>query len=182
MAQPERIILVGLSGSGKSTLARQIARRIGWSAVDVDNMIVKSAGMPIADMFETRGEAEFRRLEHRMLTEALKRKNVIIATGGGAMTSDENRSAILAGGVTVYVKSSPQKCAYYLARSWKREKRPLLDAGGGPEQLLTEQLAARAHHYEMAHLTLDAATKDLRDLVDELELIAAGPATTERSF
>ena len=182
MAQPERIILVGLSGSGKSTLARQISRRIGWAAVDVDGMIVESAGMPIDQIFETRGEAAFRRLEHQMLTRALERRGVIIATGGGAMASEENRQAILTGGVAVYVKSSPAKCAYYLARSWKREKRPLLDADGGAEDLLTEQLAARGPYYEMAHLTLDAVTKDLRDLVDELELIAAGPAPTDRSF
>ena len=182
MAQPERIILVGLSGSGKSTLARQISRRIGWAAVDVDGMIVESAGMPIDQIFETRGEAAFRRLEHQMLTRALERRGVIIATGGGAMASEENRQAILTGGVAVYVKSSPAKCAYYLARSWKREKRPLLDADGGAEDLLTEQLAARGPYYEMAHLTLDAVTMDLRDLVDELELIAAGPATTDRSF
>ncbi|HJO07743.1 MAG TPA: shikimate kinase [Chloroflexota bacterium] len=182
MAQPERIILVGLSGSGKSTLARQISRRIGWDAVDVDSMIVESAGMPIDEIFESQGEAAFRRLEHQMLTRALERRGVIIATGGGAMACEENREAILAGGVAVYVKSSPTKCAYYLARSWKREKRPLLDSAGGPEELLGEQLAARGPFYEMAHLTLDAVTKDLRDLVDELELIAAGPATTDRNY
>ena len=84
MAQPERIILVGLSGSGKSTLARQISRRIGWDAVDVDSMIVESAGMPIDEIFEFQGEAAFRRLEHQMLTRALERRGVIIATGGGA--------------------------------------------------------------------------------------------------
>ena len=182
MAQPDRIILVGLSGSGKSTLAHRIAGRIDWSAVDIDSMIVTAAGMTITDIFNQQGEPAFRLLEREMLLEALKRKDVIIATGGGAMLDPDNRRDILAAGVTVYVKSSPEKCAYYLQRSRNKQKRPLLSGDGDIELLLTEQLAARAAHYESAHLTLDAANKELHDLVDELELISYGPATTDRNY
>ena len=182
MAQPERIILVGLSGSGKSTLARRIAGRIGWSAVDVDRNIVKAAGMSIPAIFDQLGEPAFRRLEREMLLKALERKDSIIATGGGAIVDPENRRDILAAGVTVYVKSSPEKCAYYLKRSRNRQKRPLLSDDRDLQRLLSDQLAARAPFYESAHLTLDAATKDLSDLVDELELISYGPATTDRNY
>ena len=182
MAQPERIILVGLSGSGKSTLARRIAGRIGWSAVDVDRNIVKAAGMSIPAIFAQLGEPAFRRLEREMLLKALERKDSIIATGGGATVDPENRRDILAAGVTVYVKSSPEKCAYYLKRSRNRQKRPLLSDDRDLQRLLSDQLAARAPFYESAHLTLDAATKDLSDLVDELELISYGPATTDRNY
>ncbi len=182
MAQPERIILVGLSGSGKSTLARRIAGRIGWSAVDVDRNIVKAAGMSIPAIFDQLGEPAFRRLEREMLLKALERKDSIIATGGGAIVDPENRRDILAAGVTVYVKSSPEKCAYYLKRSRNPQKRPLLSDDRDLQRLLSDQLAARAPFYESAHLTLDAATKDLSDLVDELELISYGPATTDRNY
>lgn len=182
MAQPTRIILVGLSGSGKSTLARRIATRVGWSSVDVDATIVKEAGMSIANIFEQQGEPAFRRLERKMLLRALNRKDAIIATGGGAMVDPDNRRDILAAGVTVYVKSSPQKCAYYLQRSRNKEKRPLLADDGDLERMLTDQLADRAPFYESAPLTLDAANKELDELVDELELISYGPATTDRSY
>ncbi len=182
MAQPDRIILVGLSGSGKSTLAHRIAGRIDWSALDTDSMIVREAGMSITDIFDRLGEPAFRDLERKMILEALDRKDTIIATGGGAMLDPDNRRDILAAGVTVYVKSTPQKCSYYLERSRNKQKRPLLSGDGDIESLLTEQLAVRAPFYETAHLTLDAATKELHDLVDELELISYGPATTDRSY
>ena len=182
MAQPDRIILIGLSGSGKSTLAHRIAGRIDWTAVDLDSMIVREAGMSITDIFNQLGEPAFRDLERKALLEALDCKDAIIATGGGAILDPDNRRDILAAGVTVYVKSTPQKCAYYLERSRNKQKRPLLSGDGDIELLLTEQLADRAPFYEIAHLTLDAANKELHDLVDELELISYGPATTDRSY
>ena len=80
------------------------------------------------------------------------------------------------------LKSTPQKCSYYLERSRNKQKRPLLSGDGDIELLLTEQLADRAPFYEIAHLTLDAANKELHELVDELELISYGPATTDRSY
>ena len=180
MSQPDRIILVGLSGAGKSTLTRRVATRIGWAAVDVDAGIVAEAGMDVSTIFEEQGEQAFRRLERDVLLASLKARRSIIATGGGAMVRSDNRRDILAAGLTIYVKSSPKKCAYYLRRSYSKVRRPLLDGDGDMEILLSKQLATRYRFYEAAHLTLDAANKDIEDLVDELELISHRPIQLDR--
>ena len=180
MPRPDRIILVGLSGSGKSTLARRAATRIGWTALDLDARIVAEAGMAVDAIFEEQGEQAFRRLERNVLLTSLKRRRAIIATGGGAIVSPDNRRDILAAGLTVYVKSSPKKCAYHLRQSHTKERRPLLGDAGDMEMLLSNQLATRYPFYEAAHVILDAANKDIQDLVDELELLSHNPIQVAR--
>src|SRR6185369_15725528 len=57
------LYLVGFMGCGKSTVGRLVADALGWRFVDVDDDIEAREGCPISDIFETRGEREFRRIE-----------------------------------------------------------------------------------------------------------------------
>jgi shikimate kinase len=101
------IYLVGFMGCGKSSVGYALADELGWSFIDLDEDIEKCEGAPIAQIFDTQGEANFRALE----TEALKKRVQIarsgqpqvISLGGGAFTIEQNVELVLNHGVTVWL-------------------------------------------------------------------------------
>ncbi len=88
--QNENIALVGMPGSGKTTVGKLLARLSGKEYIELDEEIVKAAGKPIPEIFASVGEDGFRKIEHEVLREASRKNGVIIITGGGAVTREEN--------------------------------------------------------------------------------------------
>ncbi|MDE3244606.1 MAG: thiamine phosphate synthase [Acidobacteriota bacterium] len=104
------VALVGSSGSGKSTLASALGPRLGLPVLDLDTRIAATAGRSIADIFELRGEAEFRRLEVECLRANLHQPSVL-ALGGGAWASPEIRDALgTAGFAVLWIAETPAAC------------------------------------------------------------------------
>ena len=86
----ENIILIGMPGCGKSTVGAVLAEKTGRKLVDTDEEIVKKAGCSIPEIFATQGEGAFRELETLVLEELGKCPGLIIATGGGCVTREQN--------------------------------------------------------------------------------------------
>ena len=86
-----RVFLTGFSGTGKSTVAKLVAKKLGWVALDTDDMIAESAGKSPADILSSDGEERFRELEREAIREAASRNQVVVATGGGAVIAKANR-------------------------------------------------------------------------------------------
>jgi shikimate kinase len=101
------IYLAGFMGSGKSTIGRLLADRLGWHFVDLDEEIEAAAGIRIFEIFDTRGEAEFRRLEREMMRDrvrAIERgRPTVMALGGGAIVAAENFALIENNGITIWL-------------------------------------------------------------------------------
>lgn len=101
------IYLVGFMGSGKTTVGRILADRLGWDFIDLDGEIEAEQKIPIAEIFEQRGESHFRQLE----TEAIRKRvhkvragcPTVMALGGGAFLRDENHDLLEDHGVTVWL-------------------------------------------------------------------------------
>lgn len=88
--QMENMVLIGMPGCGKSTIGRLVAQKLGKTFVDADAEIVNIAGMPIPQIFEQEGEPGFRVWETKVLADLGKRSGLVIATGGGCVTREEN--------------------------------------------------------------------------------------------
>ena len=88
------IVLAGMPGSGKTTVGQALARLSGKPFVDLDAEIVRRAGKPIPEIFAGEGEAAFRALESQVLQAVCAQSGQVIATGGGAVLSAENREAM----------------------------------------------------------------------------------------
>ena len=101
------IYLVGFMGSGKSTIGRLLAERIGWHFVDLDAEIEAAEKTAIFEIFESRGEAEFRRLEREMLRRHVRAiecgRPAVLALGGGAIVQPENLHCSRNNGVTIWL-------------------------------------------------------------------------------
>ena len=89
-----RLVLTGFMGAGKSTVGRHLADHLGWTFLDLDDLIADLAGIAIPEIFATLGEPHLRRLESRALARALARPNTVLALGGGAPETLGNRLLI----------------------------------------------------------------------------------------
>lgn len=145
----DSLIITGFMGTGKSTVAKQVAARLGWGFIDLDEVLETRFGCSIAVMFETVGEAVFRSREQALLEEVLSRPGLVIATGGGTLVQPGAMEKARAGGKVVCLTASLQSI---LARIGSGTERPL--ASGGAERLAA-LLASRAEHYAQAHLQVD---------------------------
>jgi shikimate kinase len=101
------IYLVGFMGCGKSTLGRALAGELGWSFFDLDDEIERREGLPIAEIFEMRGEISFREAENAALRERIKAVQTgrpqVISLGGGTYLPPENFDLISNHGVTIWL-------------------------------------------------------------------------------
>ena len=101
------LYLVGFMGSGKTTVGGMVAYELGWTFCDLDTDIETAQGMKIADIFDQRGEAAFRKIESEMLHDKVKLvqrgRPMVIALGGGAFAQEMNYELLEENGVTVWL-------------------------------------------------------------------------------
>ncbi len=160
------IILVGLMGSGKTSVGKVLARLLGKTFVDSDHEIERATGVRIPVIFEIEGEAGFRARERRMIDQLVARNNLLLATGGGAVLSRENRDTLHANGTVIYLRA-PVKSL--LKRTQRDRGRPLLQVAD-PAAKLAELFEQRDPLYrEVAHLTVDTGNQSVRSLAGQIE-------------
>lgn len=133
------VVLVGLMGVGKSTVGRRLAKELERPFADLDEQIELRAGTTVPRLFADQGEAPFRALESSVLADLLDRPSpLVIAAGGGAVTSAANRAALdAAGAYVVWLQASVE----FLAARTDTAHRPLLagNAAGALARLLDER-------------------------------------------
>lgn len=110
IANQKNIVLIGMPGCGKSTLASLLSEKTGRECVDTDSEVEK-CGMKIPEIFARYGEAEFRRMETDAVRKIAKESGRIIATGGGAVLKEENRTALKENSTVVFLNSPVQSLA-----------------------------------------------------------------------
>ena len=144
------IVLVGMMGAGKTTVGRRLAAKLNRLFLDSDEEIEKAAQMSIPEIFEQRGEAEFRAGEARVIARVLKDPDIILATGGGAFVSEETRALVNAEAISVWLKAEAD---ILFERVSRRSNRPLLKTAN-PRQTLEKLIAERYPIYADAHVTV----------------------------
>ncbi len=97
------LVLVGMPGCGKSTVGRLLAERTNKPFLDIDDLVIETAGCSIPEIFAKDGEAGFRALETEAVLNATKQLGKIIATGGGAILKDINRLALRQNSTIVFL-------------------------------------------------------------------------------
>jgi shikimate kinase len=135
----DRIYLTGFMGCGKSTIGPILANTLGYDFVDVDRRIEQLEGRSINEIFTDKGEKYFRDLERTVLMKVSALPRTVISLGGGTMTVPENLEVILATGLVVYLKITPEQLFHRLRR---RSDRPLLRTPDG-SRLPDDELKAR---------------------------------------
>lgn len=159
----KNLILVGFMGTGKTTVGVALADSLGIAHKDLDHAIIEEAGCSIPELFARHGEAYFRDLESRLLSQLLDNGPQVLTTGGGAVLRKQNVEVMLAKGTVIALHASEEEL---IRRLENDTSRPLL-AGGVAERVRT-LLAERAGAYDFAPIQVDTTEKSLQAVVDEI--------------
>lgn len=168
--QPANVVLIGYRGCGKSAVARLLARRWGWTAVDTDDLIEAAAGRSIANIFESEGEAGFRRRECEVIAKVTAGRQQVIAVGGGTVTVPDNVERLRACGKVIWL-TAPAEVLWSRIQQDARSgtQRPNLTPKGGLEEV-REVLAKReAIYHAAADFAVDAAGSDTESVADWIQ-------------
>lgn len=152
----KRVYLIGYMGAGKTTVGKALAHSAGLSFIDLDNHIEARYHRTIGQLFEEKGEEEFRKIEKRMLHEVATFEDVLISTGGGAPCFFDNMDYMNATGTTIYLKVSVEELAKRLEVC--KQTRPILQDKKGEElcTFISENLNRRESFYNQASIIFNA--------------------------
>ncbi len=165
MDKPRNVFLVGPMGAGKTTVGKLLADELGLEFLDTDREIEARSGADIGWIFDVEGEEGFRRREEAMLDELTARQGVLVATGGGAILSEESRKRLVARGTVIYLDAPLQQ---QVERTANDRNRPLLQ-DGDPAAILERLHAERDPLYrEIADHVFPADRRSARALAGEI--------------
>ena len=147
-------------GAGKTTLGKSLARHLGLEFIDLDWYIENRFHQSVSQLFATRGEEGFRKIEQNMLHEVAEFEDVVISAGGGTPCFFDNMEYMNQQGLTVYLKATPEILRTHLRMG--KQKRPLI-AQKNDEELdifIRESLDKRESYYNQARLIFDIGLLD----------------------
>ncbi len=165
------IVLLGYMGSGKSLLGKQLAARLELPFTDLDTHIESEVGMPIPEIFETRGELFFRKKEHELLKALLETGEArVLSLGGGTPAYAGNMDLVTAATPnTFYLQHSIPSLVGRLEK--QREQRPLIAhlPEGELYDFIGKHLFDRVPFYSRASHTISCDGKSAAEILSEIE-------------
>lgn len=162
------IFLIGPMGSGKTTIGKRLAQMLKLEFYDCDHELELNTGASVNLIFDVEGEAGFRLRESLLLKQLCAKKGVLIATGGGAVCSEENRRILRSGGFVVYLKTSIES---QLKRLSQDKSRPLLQAEDRVQRLLDLASVRNPFYDASADLTFTTRNSSVYSTAKELSSI-----------
>jgi XRE family aerobic/anaerobic benzoate catabolism transcriptional regulator len=164
--KPLVVALLGLRGAGKTTIGKRLARKLHVPFVELDGRIEQAAQLSLNELFSMYGEEYYRRLERETLTSILaERRPMVLATGGGIVTSPQTYALLEDSATMIWLRASPED-------HWNRvvsqgDRRPMANH---PQAMadLRRLLAEREPLYATAHHTIDTTGRPIEAVVNDL--------------
>ncbi len=156
------LIITGFMGTGKTKVGREVARRLGREFVDMDDVIAQRACQSIPAIFAREGEAIFRHREAKLCQELSQRRDLVIATGGGALIPEANRRCMEASGFVVCLNCAVEEVLRRLANAGDRPLLEVADRRAEIERLLERRqyaYGAMPAQLDTTRLTMDEAAE-----------------------
>ena len=173
---PSLIALIGFMGAGKTTVGRLLAEKLGYDFVDTDDLIVARSGVPIADVFQRKGETFFRRLETEALFSLASRSRTVMAAGGGAPGQESNQAFFRNHAATFHLRVTMQN-ARGRTQALGGAVRPLLSQEDSVVQRLYE---SRLLIYETLGQPVETDGRTPMEVVDQIIRLLRNPRESPR--
>ena len=159
------IILTGFMGTGKSVTGRWLANELGLEFLDTDDLVEQKEALKITEIFKTKGEKYFRDCESTIINEIVsEKKNIVLATGGGALINKNNFSALENWGLIICLTAETD---VIYSRIKGKTTRPLLkgeDIMSNIKRIIKE----RQSIYSKAKIKVDTSHKSVQDVTGEI--------------
>lgn len=169
----QKIVLLGFMGCGKSTIGKALSSRLKKKFIDLDDAIEIRQEASISQLFEEKGEVEFRNIESEALQLALSLNSVIISLGGGTPCFNANMDKIIKSSTSIYLRLSPKDLSERLFN--EREHRPLIRQYRSKKDLVNfiskklkdrEEYYLKASHAIKGDQTVDEIVEGITCLLD----------------
>ena len=161
------ISLIGFMAAGKTTIGKQLAKRLDYQFIDLDQYIEAKTKMFVKDIFNKKGEKYFRKLESKYLNDIIfNSDNLVISPGGGIVLKDENIKNLKKNTKPFLLTASADTI---LDRIDKIEERPLLD-NKSPKKTIEKLLDKRTKYYNQFKNVINTDDKEINEIVDEIIL------------
>jgi len=155
-------------GSGKSTVGPRLAQRLGWTFIDLDNVIEAEAGTTIAELFARHGEPAFRIREHETIARLIAADALVLALGGGAIEHASTRSLLIDGPGTLLVHLEVELATTLARCSGTDHIRPVF----ADQANLAARYQRRLPLYRTAHMSIPVDTLTPDEVVDAILQVA----------
>lgn len=158
------LFITGFMGAGKTTVGRMLAQRLGRPFIDLDDSVEQREGSTVAAIFDARGEDGFREAEHKALEALTGEPDAVVATGGGVVLREDNRSLLRELGTVVHLVVTPAEA---MRRLGSAEGRPLLH-GRSPEDPAALLAARTALYAATADHSVDTVGRTADEVVNRI--------------
>ena len=163
MNSNKNLVFLGMMGSGKSSIGNLVSKKLDLPFIDIDNLIVKNAGMSISEIFEKKGEVYFRNLEEKITLKTLKKIKVVISLGGGGFINAKIRKEILANHFSFWLNWDE---SILVKRITGSEKRPL--AFNSTDREIREIINNRSKIYTKAQFKINCNKLTKTEIVKKI--------------
>jgi len=164
MLRDANIILAGPMGSGKTSVGKIIANRMKREFEDTDHMIEKATGLTIARIFSERSEAFFRSLERQIVKLVAKRRNLVVAVGGGTTVPEINLADLSERGIVICLRATENELFRRLSDN---QGRPLLK-GNDLKSRISQILDQRRSAYDAIPFSVDTTGLSAEQVADRV--------------
>jgi shikimate kinase len=164
----DNIFFVGLMGAGKTTIGKLLAKKLKKTFYDTDHEIEKKLGVKVSVIFELEGEEGFRKRETQMIDELTNKKDIILATGGGAVLSEKNRRLLKERGKVIYLNAKPQHLAKRMAFD---KDRPLLQQGNMLDTLNNLYQERHPLYLDVSSFVVDTGQQKTQTIINKIEAL-----------
>ena len=154
-----------MMGSGKSAIGKSLSEMLNMEFADTDNIIEKKLSLSVAEIFETKGESFFRKIEMEESLKLVEKKGFVISLGGGAFINDKLREKVKQTCFSVWLQLDVDEI---FKRTKNNQKRPLLNINNS-RGLLDKLYKEREKIYSIADFKIDCNNKDKNEIVEEIK-------------
>ncbi len=159
------IYLVGFMATGKTSVGKELAKKLKWKFIDLDELIEFDQKMPIRDIFSKKGEPYFRKAEKRALKTLAKEKKFVVGCGGGIVIDKDNIQLMKDTGKIICLNAKPE---VILKRAAGNSARPLLNVPN-PKSQIAHLLKLRAPYYACADRAIDTSKFSIKQVVGKIQ-------------
>jgi len=160
----KNLVLLGMMGVGKTTAGKTVAKIQSLEFIDTDLAIEKKCSMTISEIFKKKGEEFFRNEEEKEVLKLIKKKNCVIALGGGAFINESIRNNVLKNSISIWLDTNLKTLSKRI--KWNK-KRPLLDNKNN-NKIINQLYSKRKSIYKLANHRIDCNNLDKKSIVNKI--------------